>query len=74
MISASMGGDFPGNQPAATEPVAMMTFSPSPQPSGSKARRRELVSSTTTSRIEPAGTSESFLVDQMRPVTVALSI
>ena len=38
MISASMGGALPGNHAAATEPVATMTFSPSPQPSGSKAR------------------------------------
>ncbi len=40
MISASMGGGLPGNHAAATEPVATMTFSPSPQPSGSKARSR----------------------------------
>jgi len=37
MMSASMGGEVPGNHAAATEPVATNTDSPIPDPNTSKA-------------------------------------
>ena len=48
-ISASIGGDDFPNQAAATDPVATITLSPSPHPSGSKASNFDVVPSTTTS-------------------------